>query len=245
MAARAPRPTPSHAPGRSPGRGPRAGTRRGPPPAACVAAAVLSLAARGGSAQGPERIPTAAGSTGAAAPVAAAPAIPTLRPLTSGMRWTAYRRQVGGPLFVVRTAAGAAFDHRGDRPAGWPQGATGYGRRAASWAGRAIVQQSIEAGTAAALRRDPRARPSGATGLAPRIAHALVESVTDRTLAGRRVFPVSVLAGAVGGTVAQSAWEPPGGIDPRFVARRALTAVAFRALVNVAREFRPARPGPT
>ncbi len=251
MAARVPRPTPPIFAVRRPGRAPLAVTRRGRR-AACVAAASVSLAARVGSAQAPERVPAAAQPASAPAtafvadapvPAAPVPAAPARTPITSAMRWTAYRRQVGGPQLVVRTAVGAGFDQWGDRPAAWPQGATGYARRAASWAGRAVVQHSLEAGTAAALRRDPRIRPSGAAGVAPRVAHAFLESVTDRTRDGRRVFPVSVLVGAVGATAAQSAWEPPGGVDGRFVARRALTAVAFRALVHVAREFQPRRPG--
>ena len=105
MAARVPRPTPPMFAARRPGRAPLAVTRRGHR-AACVAAASVSLAARVGSAQAPERVPAAAQPASApatafvadapvpaapvpAAPVPAAPvpAAPARTPITSAMRW--------------------------------------------------------------------------------------------------------------------------------------------------------------
>ena len=161
--------------------------------------------------------------------------------MTSGLRRSMYRRRVAGPGLVVGAAISAGFAQLGDQPNDWPQGGDGYGRRLASAAGRTVVHASLEAGSAAALGYDMRYRPSTETGFIPRLGHAVLGSVTARNARGGGVLAIPRLVGAAGGAAAQSAWQPAGGVDARFVGRNVLGSVAIGAALNVFREFRPPR----
>jgi hypothetical protein len=72
-------------------------------------------------------------------------------------------------------------------------------------------------------------------GFGPRVAHALVESFTDRRADGSRAFSVPRIAGAYAGSFAGLAWEHDHSAGS--VAAGATLSLGFSALFNVAHEL--------
>lgn len=216
---------------------------RGLVPAAAASLIGLPLAAHIGHAQVAPVTPVIVAGEEPTLPPRAENSSRPLAPMTSDLRWANFRRQVAGPGLIIGSAFNATLAQSGGNPTGWSKGGTGYGRRFASAAGATVVRASVEAGSAAALNYDMRYQRSDATGFLPRFGHAVFSSFLARNASGGRVLATPRFLGAAASGAARSAWEPPGGIDPRFVGRTVLSSVGIGALVNVVREFRPQHSG--
>lgn len=163
---------------------------------------------------------------------------PTYQPPTAPERRRAYLADLLGPGAGLRAAGLAGIDQWQDDPTGWRQGADGYGRRVLSRAGGVAAQITLEHGLAAALRHDLRYTSLGRGPAASRVWHALSGAALARRANGRRTPSVGTLAGAYGGRLAETSWQPGGASHGDAVAAVAFT-LAARGLVNVVREFRP------
>lgn len=179
---------------------------------------------------------------GATAPTAAGPTsarstapdyhLPTVRE-----RRRAYVADLLGPSAALRAVTLAGVDQWQDDPTGWRQGANGYSRRVLSRVGGVGAQITLEHGIAAGLRQDLRYQPLGHGPRGARVWHALTGAALAHRADGRRTRSAGTLAGAYGGRLAETAWQP-GGASHGDAAAAVAFNLAARGIVNVVREFR-------
>ena len=121
------------------------------------------------------------------------------------------------------------------RPSPWNDGAQGLAREIASREGQVLVTVSVRHGLAALMHRNTAYQPCDCHGFGPRVAHALLETFTDRRDDGSRALSVPRFAGAYAGSFARMAWEP--GQNAGGVAMGTTVSLGVSALFNVAREL--------
>lgn len=114
------------------------------------------------------------------------------------------------PVTLGTAAVMGLYDHVRTDPYEWGGGADALTQRIASRAGGHVIGTSVRHGVAAALNRSVALEPCGCPDdPEARVAHAFVETFTDRDLAtGRRVFSESFIAGAYAGALAPALWHP-------------------------------------
>jgi hypothetical protein len=113
------------------------------------------------------------------------------------------------PVSLATAAAMGLYDHARTEPYEWGGGADALTQRIASRAGGHVIGTSVRHGLAAALGRSVANEPCGCPDPEDRVAHAFVETFTDRDLAtGRRVFSEPFIAGAYAGALAPALWHP-------------------------------------
>ena len=113
------------------------------------------------------------------------------------------------PVVLGSAAALGLYDHLRTQPAEWGGGLDALTQRMASRAGGHVIGTSVRHGLAAALNRSVAAEPCGCPDPEDRVAHAFVETFTDRDLAtGQRVFSESFFAGAYAGAMVPALWHP-------------------------------------
>jgi hypothetical protein len=113
------------------------------------------------------------------------------------------------PVTLGTAAAMGLYDHVRTEPYEWGGGADALTQRIASRAGGHLVGTSVRHGVAAALNRSVAVEPCGCPDPEDRVAHAFIETFTDRDLStGRRVFSESFIAGAYAGAMAPALWHP-------------------------------------
>jgi hypothetical protein len=132
----------------------------------------------------------------------------------------------------------AGIDQWRNDPPEWGQGASGYGKRAASNVGGFVIQESVTEGLAAVMNRPLDYTRCKCTGNSPRIRHAFLGAVTDELPDGSRRFALPRFAGAYVGSFAQSAWRPNGGRHwLQFGLERGTASLAIGAGINLFHEF--------
>lgn len=114
------------------------------------------------------------------------------------------------PVTLGSAAAMGLYDHVRTEPYEWGGGLDALTQRIASRAGGHIIGTSVRHGVAAALNRSVAMEPCGCPeSPEDRVAHAFVETFTDRDLTtGRRVFSESFIAGTYAGSLAPTLWHP-------------------------------------
>jgi hypothetical protein len=113
------------------------------------------------------------------------------------------------PVALASFVALGLYDHVRTEPYEWGGGADALTQRIASRAGGHVVGTSVRHGLAAALNRSVANEPCGCPDPEDRVAHAFVETFTDRDLTtGRRVFSEPFIAGAYAGALAPALWHP-------------------------------------
>jgi hypothetical protein len=176
-----------------------------------------------------------AGRVSAQAPSAGGPALGhepvSIRITSENVRVNNYLRELAGPRALVRVVGGGVFEQLRQHDN------TELGRRLAERATQHAAEVSVRHGLAAVMHRstDYHYQFCECRGFGPRVAHALVESFTDRRADGSRAFSVPRLAGAYAGDFAGLAWEHDRSVGG--VAAGATLSLGFSALFNVAREL--------
>ena len=119
-----------------------------------------------------------------------------------------YAKYTFGPFALLTTGAGAGVEHLNNSAPEWGQGAQGYAVRYGDVFGRLLVQNTIQYGSAVALREDPAYYRCECAGLWRRTGHALLSTFTARRPSGKRTFAVSSILGAYGGGMISTFWYP-------------------------------------
>jgi hypothetical protein len=113
------------------------------------------------------------------------------------------------PVTLGSAAAMGLYDHVRTEPYEWGGGFDALTQRVASRAGGHIIGTSVRHGVAAALNRSVQTEPCGCPNAEDRVAHAFIETFTDRDLAtGRRVFSEPFIAGTYAGALVPTLWHP-------------------------------------
>jgi len=114
------------------------------------------------------------------------------------------------PVALASALALGLYDHARTEPYEWGGGADALTQRIVSRAGGHVIGTSVRHGVAAALNRSVAYESCGCPeDPEARVAHAFVETFTDRDLStGRRVFSESFVAGTYAGAMAPSLWHP-------------------------------------
>lgn len=102
----------------------------------------------------------------------------------------------------------AGLDHMFDGPRQWGRSPGSFFARYASGFGSRLVRNSVQLGGEMVLCQDSRYRPSGKSGMWPRVGSALLGSVVARNSAGGLEPSYGRMAAAVVGTGVSSAWYP-------------------------------------
>lgn len=120
-----------------------------------------------------------------------------------------FMKDLVDPVTLGSAAALGLWDHIRTEPYEWGGGADALTQRIASRAGGHVIGTSVRHGVAAALNRSVALEPCGCPDPEDRVAHAFIETFTDRDLTtGRRVFSESFIAGAYAGAMAPALWHP-------------------------------------
>jgi hypothetical protein len=139
---------------------------------------------------------------------------------------------------VLMGLAFAAYDQARNDPPQWGNGASGYGRRAASNIGGFVIEEGVTEGLAAAMNRPLDYTHCKCQGFGPRTWHALLGGVTDEMPGGSRQFAVPRVVGAYVGSFAQSAWRPHGSRNWLSLGLgRGTASLAIGAGINLFHEF--------
>ncbi|HEX6037446.1 hypothetical protein [Longimicrobium sp.] len=113
------------------------------------------------------------------------------------------------PVELGSAVALGLYDHVRVDPYEWGGGLDALTQRIASRAGGHIIGTSVRHGVAAALNRSVADEPCGCPDPEDRVAHAFIETFTDRDLrTGRRVFSEPFIAGTYAGALAPTLWHP-------------------------------------
>lgn len=131
-----------------------------------------------------------------------------LTPLTFGKRVQICLMNTFGPGEIANAAFSAAVDQWRDEPPEWKQGAEGYGRRAGSWFGSAVVKNTIAFGLSSLDGEDIRYHPSGKHGFWKRSFASAYETFFPNTTRGGRTFAFSRVGAALSAGLISNTWYP-------------------------------------
>lgn len=127
----------------------------------------------------------------------------------SGDPVEAFMYDLVDPVTLGSAAAMGLYDHVRTEPDEWGGGLDALTQRIASRAGGHVIGTSVRHGVAAALNRSVANEPCGCPDAEDRVAHAFIETFTDRDLTtGRRVFSEPFIAGTYAGAIAPTFWHP-------------------------------------
>lgn len=157
---------------------------------------------------------------------------PSIRITRENVRVSNYLHDLAGPGAIVGVVGGGLLQElrQHDAPGG-------LGGQIGERATQHLAEVSVRHGLAAVMHRstDYHYEFCECHGFGPRVAHALVESFTDRRADGSRAFSVPRLAGTYAGDFAGLAWKHDRSAGD--VAVGATLSFGFSALFNVAREL--------
>ena len=169
--------------------------------------------------------------------------------LTFGKRAREYRRNLFSPETIVGPAFGAGIGQWEDEPAGWHQGAEGYGKRFGSGIARHTIAETIRFGFAAADGEDPRYFLSEDRSFWGRTKHAVVSTFVSQRSSGTRIPAFSRFAGIYGAAFISNVWYPDNRATASYAARRGSAAPGSSLLRRPTRSSRarhepsPSEPG--
>jgi hypothetical protein len=153
-----------------------------------------------------------------------------IRITPENVRFSNYLNDLAGPPALIGVAGGGLLHQVRQH-----DGTDGLAGEMASKLGQHAVQVSVSHGLAAVMHRSTDYQPCECRGFAPRVAHALLETFTDRRADGSRALSVPRMAGAYAGSFARLAWEPDRNVGD--AAAGATLSLGFSALFNIAREL--------
>ena len=147
-----------------------------------------------------------------------------------------------GPPAFVRAAIGAGLDQQKPAPPEWDEGAKGYGERYRFRFGMDMIGESALYGGGALMHEDVTYHRCECRGFLPRSEHALAGIVTARKPSGRTVISLPSIGSPYAGSFAAVAAWYPARYEAADAFRIGGMSFAFRAGMNMIREFlMPAR----
>ncbi len=159
--------------------------------------------------------------------------------ITRSERAADYARGVTGPSAFLYAGALAGVNQAANRPAEWRQGGVGYGRRFGDQLAQTIIGNTLQDGLAFKLDEDNRYFNSGQRGFARRLGYAIASSVLARRSNGSRTVSISALGGVAGASLIDGIWQPRSASNIGYAARSFGLTFAFRAGIDIVREFAP------
>jgi hypothetical protein len=155
----------------------------------------------------------------------------SIRVTPDNVRFNNYLRELAGPRALVGVVGGGVLGQLRQHDN------MDLGDRLAERATQHAAEVSVRHGLAAVMHRstDYHYHFCECHGFGPRVAHALVESFTDRRDDGSRAFSVPRVAGSYAGDFAGLAWEHDRSVGS--VAAGATLSLGLSALFNVGREL--------
>jgi len=162
-------------------------------------------------------------------------------PLTGTERWKLYFKMnywsVGayfGPLLSA-----LVLDQTADSPYRWGGGFRGYGRRAASRVGNAILQGTFQAPVAALLHEDVRYISSSQQGFKRRAKHAILYSFLTYNSQGHPTLNIANLGSYYAATAVSTAWLPGIPNTLKYTLSNSTEQIALSVPVNLLQEYWP------
>jgi hypothetical protein len=177
-----------------------------------------------------------AGRASAQAPSAGGAAVTrepqSIRITPENVRLNNYLHDLASPRALVGVVGGGVLGQLRQN-----DGSGGLAAEIAQRATQHAAQVTVRDGLAAVMHRstDYHYQFCECHGFGPRVAHALVESFTDRRADGSRALSVPRIAGTYAGSFAGLAWEHDRSVGD--VAAGATLSLGFSALFNIAREL--------
>jgi hypothetical protein len=159
--------------------------------------------------------------------------------LTFGERARTYKRSVFNPETIVRPAISGGINQWRNQPAGFGQGAEGYGDRFGSAIGRNVIAKTIGFAFAAIDGEDPRYFRSENRSVWGRTRHAIVSNFVSPTASGRHIPAFSHFVGTYGSAFISNAWYPDNQATAGYAARRGSISMGVSMGLNLLREFVP------
>jgi hypothetical protein len=156
---------------------------------------------------------------------------PSIRVTPENVRFSNYLRDLAGPRALVGVVGGGALGQLRQNDG------MGFGDRLAERATQHGVEVSVRHSLAALMNRstDNHYQFCECHGFGPRVAHALVETFTDRRADGSRALSVPRIASTYAGGFASLPFEHDRSAGN--VVAGATLSLGFSALFNIAREL--------
>jgi hypothetical protein len=159
----------------------------------------------------------------------------SIRMTPENARVSNYLHDLAGPSALLSVVGGGLLGELRQKHPSFDDGSNGLAQRLASRMGQQAVEVSVRHGLAAVMHRSTDYQPCDCHGFGPRVAHALLETFTDRRDDGSRALSVPRIAGTYAGNFASLAWERDRSVGDAAVG--GALSLGFNALFNVAREL--------
>jgi hypothetical protein len=142
-----------------------------------------------------------------------------------------------GPEGMFGAALDAGFAHWRNKPPEWERGSVGFGKRWASAYAQSAIGDTTKYAVSRWLHQDPSYQRCQCTGVAPRLAHAMLSPFKARNRDGDWVWSPAVGASVVTAYVVPAATWYPSDHGARDGLERAGSALISKMGVRVFREF--------
>lgn len=159
--------------------------------------------------------------------------------ITRTERAADYVRSLTGLNTLLYAGALAGIDQARDRPREWGQGHLGYERRFGDHLATHIIDTNLEHGFALGLGEDNRYFASSSHNVGTRLGYAIASPLLARHANGSRSVSKSVLLGVAGAALIAQIWQPRSTSTFGNFGRSIGMTFAFRAGLDVFREFAP------
>jgi hypothetical protein len=182
--------------------------------------------------------PALLGADAAGVPAVNLPVAPAAYTFPDGkQQFRNYLYSAFGAPALISSAIGAGLDQSKPAPPEWDSGAKGYGERYGWRFGMQLISQTTSYSLSALVREDVTYHRCDCSGLVQRGSHALVSTLTAKTISGQTIFSVPALVSPYAGSfAAMHAWYPS-----RYEAADAFrvgsTSFLFKAVGNLVGEF--------
>jgi len=158
----------------------------------------------------------------------------SIRMTPENARVSNYLHDLAGPSALIGVVGGGLLGELRQKHPTFDDD-NGLAQRLASRMGQQAVEVSVRHGLAAAMHRSTDYQPCDCHGFGPKVAHALLETFTDRRDDGTRALSVPRIAGAYAGNFASLTWDHSRSAGDAAVG--GAMSLGFTALFNVAREL--------
>lgn len=159
--------------------------------------------------------------------------------ITRTERAADYVRSLTGLHAFLYAGALAGIDQARDHPHEWGEGHLGYERRFGNDLATHIISTSFQHGFALWFGEDNRYFPSSSHNAGARLGYAITSPLLARHSNGSRSISKSAIAGVAAAALISEIWQPRSTSNLGNAGRSIGLTFAFRAGLDLAREFAP------
>jgi hypothetical protein len=161
------------------------------------------------------------------------------KPLTQHEQTSLYLKSLINPVLYLKGALSGAIDLKNDKPQGWEQGASGYGKRVGNILAQYGIQRTVTFSLSSLLHEDNRYFGSAKKGFWRRTGYAISDSFLARHDNGKRYPSVSQIGGFAAAAFVSRSWQPPGARSMGDGAVSFGYSMGYNVLASVVKEFLP------